>query len=145
VEQLVSPAKRRGHALVEFALLSPWIFFVFVGVLDLGFYCYAFMCAESAARVAATYTSTNIDTAADSAGACTRALGLLAKLPNVGTGVTTCAANPVVVTASAATGSDGSAASQVSVRYQTVALIPIPGLLAKQLTITRAVTMRLRS
>jgi hypothetical protein len=130
---------------MEFAMLSPWIYFVFVGVLDLGFYCYAFMCTESAARVAAEYTSSSGGTAADSAGACTRALGLLVKLPNVGTSVTTCAANPVVVTASSATGSDGSAASHVSVQYQTVVLIPIPGVLAKQLTITRAVKMRLRS
>jgi hypothetical protein len=33
----------------------------------------------------------------------------------------------------------------VSVKYQSVSLIPIPGLLKKKLTVTRAVTLRLRT
>jgi hypothetical protein len=66
------------------------------------------------------------------------------RLPNVGNGMTTCTADPVTVTATAINGPDGAPATQVAVRYQTIRLIPIPGLLRDRLEVTRTVTMRLR-
>jgi len=149
-------SKCRGHSIVEFSLFLPWVLFLFAGAFDWGFYSWALVSTENAARVAAMYTSTNVGTAADSKGACTYALAELAYAPNVAanpgvnsttptTGSTGCSAAPVTVVASAVTGPDGSNASQVSVTYQTPVLIPIPGLLPSQISITRVVQMRLRT
>ena len=123
------------------ALLAPWVFFLFIGALDWGFYSYALISMQAATRTAALYTSTNIVTASDSTTACTLVLGEMANLPNVGSD---CTSNPTV-TASSVTGPDSQPATQVQVTYQSVSLIPIPGLLAKQFTITRVVRMRIRS
>jgi Flp pilus assembly protein TadG len=133
--------RERGGAMMELMLIGPWIFFLSVGALDWGFYATSLVSVEAAARSAALYTSTSSSTAADSATACTIALGEMQKLPNVGS---VCGTNPIV-TATAVTGPDSAQASQVSVTYQSVSLIPIPGLLAKQLSVTRTVTLRLRT
>jgi len=55
----ISKRKRSesGQAIVETALLVPWIFFLFVGVFDLGFYAYGAICTQSAARAAAIQTA----------------------------------------------------------------------------------------
>jgi hypothetical protein len=127
------------------ALLAPWFYFLAIGALDWGFYSYALITTQSAARVAAEYTSGASATLGDSSGACTAALGVMRKLPNVGAGMTTCSALPVTVTATSGTGPDGASITTVSVTYQSVALIPIPGILTKQLTLTRSVEMRARS
>jgi hypothetical protein len=122
------------------ALLAPWVFFLFIGALDVGFYSYALISLQAAARTAALYASTNVVTAVDSATACTLALGEMGSLPNVGT---TCAANPTV-TANLVTGIDSQNAAEVAVTYQSFSLIPIPGLLAQQFTVTRVVRMKIR-
>ncbi len=129
--------------MLELALISPWIFFLFAGALDCGYYCYALISMESAARVAALYTSTSFTTSADSSTACTYVLQELRSLPNVGS-ITSCSANPVTVSAQSDTGSDGTSASKVSVTYQSLPLVPIPGLLQGSYTWTRTVKMRLR-
>jgi Flp pilus assembly protein TadG len=137
--------KQRGTAMVEVALLMPWIAFLFVGALDMGFYCYGLITVESAARVAALYTSSSLATVADSSGACPYVLAEMRSLPNVGTSITSCDANPVQVTAQPTTGAGSSSASTVSVTYQSLPLIPIPGILASQFTWTRTVKMPVRS
>ena len=137
------PARERGHAVLETALLLPWVIFLFVGAFDLGFYNYALISTENAARVAAWYTSQTKTTATDAATACTYALAELQALPNVGTSVTTCNASPVVVTATQVTGVDNAEAAQVSVTYTSPQLIPIPGALPGQYTFDRTVQMRL--
>jgi len=129
---------------VEAAFLAPFFIFLFVGVFDMGFYAYALTSTETAVRVAATYTSTSSSTAADSSTACTLALGELNDMPNMH-GVTTCAALPLTVTATKVSGPDGADASQVVVTYQTVQLVPIPGMLPGRITFTRTAQMRLRS
>lgn len=137
---------RRGNAFLELALFAPWILFLFVGAFDWGFYSYALICTQSAARVAAEYTSGSTATAADFSGACTVALNVMQNIPNVGTSTTSCSSTgPVWVTATSYTASDGSSASKVSVTYTSNSLIPIPGLLTNQLTVTRSAIMRLRS
>src|SRR5712691_2982936 len=94
----------RGGAILELAFFAPWLFFLFVGALDFGFYAYALISVESAARVAALYASTNTTTATDSTGACTYALGELRNLPNVGS-MTSCTTNPLKITAQPQNGS----------------------------------------
>jgi Flp pilus assembly protein TadG len=135
--------RKRGGAMMEMALLMPWVFLLFIGVLDWGFYAYSLISMQAAIRTAVLYTSTSSGTAADSSTACTLVLAELKNLPNVGSGVTDCTSNPVV-TATAVPGPDSSSASQVSVTYQSISLIPIPGLLAKQFTIQRSGKMRIR-
>jgi Flp pilus assembly protein TadG len=135
--------KRRngGHAILELALIGPWVFLLFIGALDWGFYACALISLQAAARTAALYTSTSAATVSDSTTACSLVLGEMANLPNIGT---VCSTNPVV-TATSVTGPDSATATQVSITYTSVALIPLPGLLRKQFTITRTVKMRLRS
>ena len=43
----------RGSSVVEVALMAPWIFFLFVGVFDCGFYAFALIGTQNAARQAA--------------------------------------------------------------------------------------------
>lgn len=141
----------RGHAMVEVALMAPWIFLLFIGILDFGFYAYSAISVENAARAAALYTSSS-GGITDSAGACFYVLQELRNVANVGTSVTTCGTGsttpsqtaPVVVTAQAAT-VGGVPAAQVTVTYQMVPLIPIPWLPIQNgglYNITRTVSMR---
>lgn len=130
--------------MMELVMIGPWIFFLSIGALDWGFYATSLVSVAAAARSAALYTSTGTATASDSDTACTIVLGEIRKLPNIGNAVTSCGSNPVV-TATAVTGPDSANASKVSVKYQSISLIPIPGLLAKKLTVTRTVTLRLRT
>jgi Flp pilus assembly protein TadG len=125
--------------------MAPWIFFLFVGVLDFGFFAYAAIATQNAARVAALYTSSGSSVAADAAGACLAVLEELRWLPNVKNGqVTNCNNATVSLTAQAVTGADGAPASRVTLSYKTIPMIPIPGILAHQFTFTRTVEMRLR-
>lgn len=129
---------------MELALLSPWVFFLFIGALDWGFYSYALVSVEAAARSAALYTSTDLTSATNLNKACEIVLGEMRNLPNIGAAVTSCGSNPVV-TATAPFGPDGARAARIAVQYQSITMIPIPGILRKQFTVTRVVTMRLRN
>lgn len=136
--------------MVEVALMAPWIFFLFIGVFDMGFYCYAAICTQNAARAVALSHAqgSNLDK-------CTIALGELSMLPNVSGG--TCTALPVQVTVTELNGSAcadagvGSAVAnaavpfcvQSAVTYQTIPLLPIPGVLMGRMTLTRTAEMRL--
>ena len=94
--------KQKGHAVLEAAFLAPWIIFLFVGAFDMGFYCYALICTENAARVAAMYTSSSASTVADSSAACTIALGEMNYMSNL-VGVNSCGSLPIIVQASSVT------------------------------------------
>jgi Flp pilus assembly protein TadG len=136
--------KASGHAIVEVALMSPWIFLLFIGIFDFGFYAYAAIATQNAANMAALYTSAESSTAGDAATACTYALNELNKLPNTRT-LTSCSAYPVIVSATANPAgcipTTATCDSTVSVTYRTVPLIPIPGLMG-QMTFTGAAVMR---
>jgi Flp pilus assembly protein TadG len=135
--------RRRGHAVLEVALLSPWLFFLFVGAVDIGFYTHALVATQSAARAAALYTSTHPAIAADSAGACNHVKLALAKMPNTASFNANCTAAPLVVTAaSVPSGPDGQPATRVTVNYTTVPLVPIPGLIPSSMTLRRTVEVR---
>lgn len=93
---------QRGHAVMEFALFLPYLFFTFVGAFDWGNYSWTLMKVEAAARVAALYTSGGSSTASDSSGACTYALGELSNASNLA-GQSNCTGN-LTVTATQVTG-----------------------------------------
>lgn len=143
----------RGNAIVEFSLLLPWFLLLFTGVFDFGFYAYALIGVENAARVAVLHSAANSITATDQTGACTLAVQELTGLPNIGASYTgTCSADPITVTScycdssqpcTGTSGSiDGDPAAYVTVSYRMPPLfrIPIPGVSY----ITRTAEMRLR-
>jgi Flp pilus assembly protein TadG len=162
-------SRESGSSIVEMALLAPWIFFLFVGIFDFGFYSYAAICTQSAARaVALVEAQTATATVAD----CDAALGEMKMLPNVGynpasskcavvagapsvtqsTPVNVCAgtlnktsASVCGVTAVCADCAlDASATSALArVTYQTIPFVPIPGMLTGQLTISRGAEVRI--
>jgi len=136
-----------GGAVVEVSLLIPWIVFLFVGILDVGFYCYALIVTENAARVCAIQASISAAASTDSGNACLVALQEMVSLPNTA-GLTTCgsgsvtAAAPVSVVASSVDHGGGDVSSRVTVMYLTLPLIPIPGVLAQQMTFSRSAEVR---
>ncbi len=131
--------------MVEAAFVLPFLIFLFVGAYDWGFFSYALIVTQDAARGAALYTSTSATTSTDSAGACNYVLANFSAVPNIGTTVTSCAATPLIVTASQITGPDGKAAASVTVTYTCMQMIPIPGLLEGRPTISRTVQMKVRT
>ncbi len=140
--------KQRGSSIIEVALMAPWIFFLFVGVFDFGFYAYAAICTQNAARAAALAGAVSPPgTMASQATVCPIVLNEMNSLPNTrtiaGCTGTLSQTQPVVVTITQPNGPDGDPASQVSVQYLTVPLIPIPGVLFGQISLTRTVTVRL--
>jgi len=132
-----------GHAVLETALLAPWIFFLFVGVLDFGFYAYALIAVENATRAAAL--NAGIWGTNDQAAACRLVLDELSWMPNVKTlaPTHTCGTAPVRVQTASYTDTDGNLAARVTVTYETIPLIPIPGILMGKATISRAVDTKI--
>jgi Flp pilus assembly protein TadG len=136
---------RRGNAVIEVALMAPWIFFLFVGVLDFGFYAYAFISTENAARAAVLLTSKSRVAATDQADACAIVLSEM-KWAAYGRNVsTTCTAAPLVVNATLLPngGLDNTDAAQVEVQYTTIPMIPIPGALASFFVVDRKWQMKI--
>jgi Flp pilus assembly protein TadG len=152
----ISRTKRKGQsgqAAVEVALMAPWIFFLFVGVFDFGFYAYAAICTQNAARAVALAQA---ETSTASLTPCNVALGELRMLPNIGNNPTACTSGIVTVSTQTLTntttpacadcGNDASASSiRAAVTYTTVPLVPIPGVLTGQLSLTRVAEMRVIS
>src|SRR5437868_1894819 len=126
----------RGAAMMELALLSPWIIFLFIGALDWGVYSYSLITLETATRAAATYAASSSSYYLNTTTICGILTSELSSLGNMNN-VTTCTGgSPVSFTSTSITGPDNNGAIQVSVTYATPPLIPIPALLAKQFTIT---------
>ena len=137
---------RRGNAIIEFSLMVPWIFFLFVGALDFGFYAYALISVQNAARAAAlqiaavseNYNQALADPTPIELGvACPTVRDELLRMPNFRNLPTDCSARPLDVAVSAFTGPNAEQGVRVTVGYDTVPLIPIPGVLTGQLHITR--------
>jgi Flp pilus assembly protein TadG len=137
--------KKRGAAMMELALLSPWIIFIFIGVLDWGFYAVSLMTLENATRAATIYAASGSTTYTDTTNLCQILYNEMGSLSNM-QGVTTCGGtSPVSFTASQGAGPDNNTAVTVAVTYTTPQMIPIPGLLAGKFTITRTMQMRCSS
>lgn len=139
---------RKGASVLEATLLCPWVFFIFVGAFDVGFYLNALISTENAVRAAGLYYVSSQKASRDATKSCYYALEILRAQPNVRSAVATCAASPAAVNqatpvaltmSSVSSGPDGQPATTVTVTYQTVPLIPIPLLLARQLSVTRSV------
>ena len=146
--RLLVRSSRKGHAVVETALIAPWIFFLFVGILDFGFYAYGLISVQNAARVAALRAGSGGGTANDQVLACNLARQELRWMPNIKNLAApyTCASAPLKVdvnTNPGYTDAEGNPATWVQVTYQTVQLIPIPGLVTGRATISRRVETRI--
>jgi Flp pilus assembly protein TadG len=168
--------RQSGSAMVEIVLMAPWIFFLFMGVMDAGFYAYAAICLQNAARAAAVQTAANINYAgaAGADTACLAAWNEMSNLPNVysATPPTSCAGLPssvLTVTTNLLCGQNAfangitacpngaatptlcadcalnhyAASSQAVVTYTTVRLVPIPGIIPSQITLTRVAEARI--
>lgn len=139
----------RGQAIVEVTLLIPWMVLAFIAAFNFGIFAYSLISTENAARTGATYAAQSLTVAqGGSVGSqvCSYVLGELADAPGVGSGVTSCAGSPVTVAVTANTpGSGGVNTVKVSVTYNTMSMIPLPGLMAGSLAITRAVELPIRN
>ncbi len=134
--------RRKGHAIVELSLMMPWIFFLFVGALDFGFYSYALISVQNAARIAALNAGSSAVSASAQASACYHARHELAMMPNALSFPVACDAEPLVVTVTPFQDAENMAASRVRVSYTTTQLIPIPGIVTGKRTIGRTVEVK---
>lgn len=152
---------RRGSAVVETALMMPWLVFLFVGVMDSGFYSYAAISVENAARAVAVLGAADTG-AIGTTKVCTAALSELNMLPNVGLGASTCLgsaaglsdSSPVaawvdklcsagcVAQCADCTLNATAVSARATVAYRTIQLVPIPLVLTGKTTITRVVEVR---
>ncbi len=142
-----------GNSIVEVALLAPWIFFLFVGVFDMGFYAYSAVSTENAARVASLQTASNPSAPSLQALACNAATLEMARMPNNPSFVAGCASGPLQVTYQTLTNATTPAcadcavdttavSSLVTVTYQSSLFVPIPGILEGQLNFVRTSEVR---
>jgi len=129
--------------------MLPWIVLMFAAVMDFGFFAYAFISVENAAREAVLYTSTDPLLANNASAACPYALGEASYLPGVAATCTGATAGNLSVTANLGgaqtcpppTGT-GFCDSVVTVTYTTVQLFPLP-FLQGRLTMNRTAQMRI--
>ncbi len=127
-ESARSAPKERGVAVVEAALWAPWLIFMFIGVLDFGFYNYAAIATENAARVGALSYSAGPGRTWNHT--CQLVIQEMQTLPNVNasswcatTPAGISAALPIALSVTQLTGPDGRPAVQVRVDYRT---LPMP-------------------
>jgi hypothetical protein len=128
---------------MEFALLSPWIFTLFIGTLNLGLIYHSITAVQNAARAAVMYAASNPWVASDAQGACAAALRELSTLPNARS-LSTCDAAPLELSLTAPAGLAGEQVARVSIAYTSVRLITLPPV-PDHLTITRTAEMRVRA
>jgi Flp pilus assembly protein TadG len=140
------PRKRTsGTSVVEFSLIVPWAIFLFVGAFDWGFYAHALISIEDATREAALYAANLSSGNPKTSTACSLVLNELSISANVAnlstcTSGTVSSSQPVGISLSCTT-LDSLNAVKVTVTYQTLQLIPIPGVLSGQVTLTRSVEL----
>ena len=144
VRKSMQARHRSGNSIIELTFMMPWLVFLFVGVFDFGFYAYALIATQNAARAAAVHNSISKAAASDVEGACQIVFFELKTAAYGRTMAADCSSLPLQVASTyETTGTpDGNPAAKVVVTYQTALLIPIPGLLPGQMTITRTAWMR---
>lgn len=140
--------------MVEFALIFLVLFPLVLAAFDGGFYGYAFIAVQNAARAAALRNSGGLDSAADQTTACSLVVDELQGLPNIGGSFASpCTISPVVVTAqllcatpSACSGTaatpDGQPGAQVTVAYTMPEVFQIPFVGPGALTISSEMKIR---
>jgi Flp pilus assembly protein TadG len=134
---------QKGSSAVEFAFLVPWFVFLFVGILDLGYYSYALITAQSAARTAVLFTSSSTSASTQSTLACSYVYDQLTSNINLTTATTCTSPSPISLTTAVVTGPEGvvNSASTVTIEFTSATLIPIPGVLPANIPIVRTATM----
>lgn len=138
--------------MIELSLMLPWIVFLFVGAFDWGFYAHALISTESATRVAALYGANAANGNVSSSEICSLVLDELKIVANV-SGLSSCTGTlsntqPVIVSTTCPAQSsslDNLNTVQVTVTYQTLQLIPIPGLLEGQAILSRTVQFPMKN
>lgn len=143
--------RKSGHAVIEVALMSPWILLLFLAIFDFGYFMYAGTSVANAARAAALEMAQQDSTRNDQVLACSVAKEELKSLPNIGPGFAgTCNASPLVVTitnnhpalddaADGTTGDDYGA--RVRVTYTSIQLFPLPWMMGR-MTLSRQADVR---
>jgi len=165
LNSLIRRNGRRGNSIVEVTLMLPFIIFLFIAIFNFGFYAYALISVENAARAAAMRTSGSSGLAASGRIACDVVIGELRSLPGIGAGATcTCDAGTCTVGSQltvfaqalpaasapdwdpawdpAAPPAASAEAARVAVTYQTIKMFPLPWMMGK-MTFTRVVRMRI--
>jgi uncharacterized protein (UPF0333 family) len=139
----------RGQAVVEVSLLVPWMVFAFIAAFNFGIFAYSLISTQNAARTGAIYASQSLSVAQSASivsQVCPYVLGELGDAPGVGSGVSTCTGSPVTVTVTTQVpGSGNMNTVKVSVTYNTMQMIPLPGLMAGSLAIKRTVELPIRN
>jgi Flp pilus assembly protein TadG len=127
------PVRRRsGNSIIELTFMMPWLLFLFVGVFDFGFYAYALIATQNAARAVAVHNSISSVAATDQdLSGCKIAIAELQSTTNSGSFAPDCSKLPLQVTSTRIVDPNNANAheAKVMVTYQTAVLIPIPGLL----------------
>jgi Flp pilus assembly protein TadG len=131
----------KGSSSIEFALIVPWFVFLFIGILDLGFYNYALITAQSAARTAVLFTSSSTSASTQSALACSYVYDQLTSNINLSTATTCSSPSPITLTTAVKTGPDGNSASTVTIQFATATMVPIPGLMPANIQVVRTAWM----
>jgi Flp pilus assembly protein TadG len=131
----------KGSSSIEFALIVPWFVFLFIGILDLGFYNYALITAQSAARTAVLFTSSSTSASTQSTLACSYVYDQLTSNINLSTATTCSSPSPITLTTAVKTGPDGNSASTVTIQFATATMVPIPGLMPANIQVVRTAWM----
>ena len=154
--------REKGSALVEMAFMMPWIAFLFVGILDFGFYSYAAIATQNAARAVALQSASG--SAVNICQSVKNEMGFLPNVPGTscaGTQAGVSNATPIWVCTGTLTNTTAAVCGQPTaicadcaldnqatsikavVTYMSVPLVPIPGILTGQLTLTRIAEARI--
>lgn len=145
---LRSLERRTGQAVIEVTLLVPWVVFSFVAAFNFGIFAYAMISTQNAARSGAMFAAQSLAVAQSGSAVtqvCPYVLGELGDAPGAGS-LASCTSSPVTVTVTPRTpGSGNMNTVTVAVTYSTMQLIPLPGLMAGSLSITRSVEMPIRN
>jgi hypothetical protein len=133
-------------ALIEVTFLLPWMVWAFIAAFNVGIFAYSLISTQNAARTVAMYASQSLSVAQNPSNACYYALEELRDAPGVGSTTTVCTGgSPVSVSVTVNTpGTSGINTVTASVSYQTMSLIPLPGVMAGSFDMTRAVEMPIR-
>lgn len=125
----VRPKSRSsGNSIIELVFMLPWLLFLFVGVFDFGFYAYALIATQNAARAVAVHNSISKSAASDPDGSgCQIAIF---ELQNAAYGrpMSGCGGNPLLVTSTWLVDETGIDLARVNVKYWPPPLFPIPGI-----------------
>src|SRR5580698_7314470 len=95
--------RRSGNSIIELTFMMPWLLFLFVGVFDFGFYAYALIATQNAARAVAVHNSISKTAATDpDLSGCSIALAELQSTPNV-SGLSGCNSGQITSTSQSTT------------------------------------------